>query len=99
EDSATALSARVNGALFQLKDAMAFALSPPPIQGLGTSGGFTFRLQDRSGSGTAALSAAAAQLMQAASQSPLLVGMRIEGMPDAAQLNLDIDREKANTFG
>lgn len=99
EDSADALSGRANGSLFQIKDAMAFALSPPPIQGLGTSGGFTFRLQDRSGAGTEALSAAAAQLMGAASQSPLLVGMRIEGMPDAAQLNLNIDREKANTFG
>ena len=99
EDSADAISGRANGSLFQIKDAMAFALSPPPIQGLGTSGGFTFRLQDRSGAGTEALAAASAQLMQAASQSPLLVGMRIEGMPNAAQLNLNIDREKANTFG
>jgi multidrug efflux pump len=99
EDSAAALSGRANGSLFQIKDAMTFALSPPPIQGLGTSGGFTFRLQDRSGAGTEALGAAATQLMQAASQSPILVGLRIEGMPDAAQLNLNIDREKANTFG
>ncbi len=99
QNSAAALSARVNAKLFAIKDAMAFALSPPPIQGLGTSGGFTFRLQDRSGAGQTALSAAAGQLMAAARKSPLLVGMRIEGMPDAAQVNLNIDREKANTFG
>jgi multidrug efflux pump len=99
QDSADSISQRANAKLFQLKDAMAFALSPPPIQGLGTSGGFTFRLQDRSGAGQTALAAAAAQLMSSAQQSPVLVGMRIEGMPDAAQVNIDIDREKANTFG
>ena len=98
-DSAEAISGRANGQLFGLRDALTFALSPPPIQGLGNSGGFTFRLQDRSGAGATALSAAAGQLMATAGQSPILVGMRIEGMPDAAQLNLNIDREKANTFG
>lgn len=98
-DSAAAISARVNAKLWGLPDAMSFALSPPPIQGLGNSSGFTFRLQDRSGAGQAALSAAGAQLMAAARQSPILAGLRIEGMPDAAQVNLIIDREKANTFG
>lgn len=99
QNSASAISQRVNAKLFQIKDAMTFALSPPPIQGLGTSGGFTFRLQDRSGAGQTALAAAASQLMTAARQSPILVGMRIEGMPDAAQASINIDREKANTFG
>ncbi|UXS25903.1 efflux RND transporter permease subunit [Agrobacterium tumefaciens] len=98
-DSAAAISARVNAKLWGLPDAMSFALSPPPIQGLGNSSGFTFRLQDRAGAGQAALSAAGAQLMAAARQSPILAGLRIEGMPDAAQVNLIIDREKANTFG
>ncbi|TGR72401.1 multidrug efflux RND transporter permease subunit [bacterium M00.F.Ca.ET.194.01.1.1] len=99
EDSAAAISARINGKLWGLPDAMSFALSPPPIQGLGNSSGFTFRLQDRSGAGQTALSAAGEQLMAAARQSPILAGLRIEGMPDAAQVNLVIDREKANTFG
>lgn len=99
KDSAAAISARINGKLWGLPDAMSFALSPPPIQGLGNSSGFTFRLQDRSGAGQTALSAAGAQLMAAARQSPILAGLRIEGMPDAAQVNLIIDREKANTFG
>ncbi|KAB0461120.1 efflux RND transporter permease subunit [Agrobacterium radiobacter] len=98
-DSAAAISARVNAKLWGLPDAMSFALSPPPIQGLGNSSGFTFRLQDRAGAGQPALSAAGAQLMAAARQSPILAGLRIEGMPDAAQVNLIIDREKANTFG
>ncbi len=99
QNSAAAIAGRANKTLFQMKDAISFALSPPPIQGLGTSNGFTFRLQDRSGRGQQALVAARDQLMAAAAQSEVLTGMRVEGMPDAAQVNLLIDREKANTFG
>lgn len=98
-NSAQDIANRANMKLFGLKDATTFALSPPPIEGFGTSGGFSFRLQDRNGIGQAALSAAAAELMQKASQSPILTGMRVEGLPDAAQVLLVIDREKANTFG
>ena len=99
QNSAAAIAGRANGALFQMKDAISFALSPPAIQGLGTSNGFTFRLQDRAGRGQAALAAARDQLMAAAAKSEVVTGLRIEGMPDAAQVNLLIDREKANTFG
>jgi multidrug efflux pump len=99
EDSADALAQRINGQIFGIRDAIAFSLSPPPIQGLGNSSGFTFRLQDRAGMGQTALGAARDQLMAAAGKSPVLAGLRIEGMPDAAQVNLIIDREKANTFG
>jgi len=90
---------RVNGQLFALKDATTFALSPPPIEGFGATGGFSFRLQDRGGKGQTALVEAAGQLMQMAGKSPVLTGMRVEGMPDAAQVLMVIDREKANTFG
>jgi len=99
EDSANALAQRINGKIFGIRDAIAFSLSPPPIQGLGNSSGFTFRLQDRAGVGQTALAAARDQLMAEARKSPILAGLRIEGMPDAAQVNLLIDREKANTFG
>ena len=99
EDAAGAIAGRANGQLFGIKDAISFALSPPAIQGLGTSNGFSFRLQDRGGRGTEALGAARDQLMGAASQSPILAGLRIDGLPDAAQVDLIIDREKANAFG
>ncbi|HCF17674.1 MAG TPA: multidrug efflux RND transporter permease subunit, partial [Rhodospirillum rubrum] len=93
------ITERVNMRLFALKDATSFALSPPPIEGFGTTNGFSFRLQDRSGLGQQALSSAAAKLMAKAEQSPVLTGLRIEGLPDAAQVVLVINREKANTFG
>ncbi|GGE48540.1 multidrug efflux RND transporter permease subunit [Agaricicola taiwanensis] len=99
EDSAAALAQRINGKLMQIKDARAFALSPPPIQGLGTTSGFSFRLQDRGGLGQAPLAAARDQLLAAAANSEVVTGLRVEGLPDAAQVQLIIDREKANTFG
>src|SRR5690606_29064956 len=96
ENSAEAIAQRANGALSQIRDAIAFALSPPPIQGLGTTNGFTFRLQDRAALGQAAMKEAGDRLLAAAAQSPVLTGLRVESMPEAAQLNLLIDREKAN---
>jgi multidrug efflux pump len=98
-NSAQEIADRVNMQLFGLKDATSFALSPPAIDGFGATGGFSFRLQDRNGVGQTALATAAGDLMSKASQSPVLSGMRVEGLPDAAQVLLVIDREKANTFG
>ncbi|WP_051469594.1 efflux RND transporter permease subunit [Chelativorans sp. J32] len=99
ENSAEALAARANMKLMQIKDAIAFALSPPPIAGLGTTGGFAFRLQDRAGLGQEALSAAGAQLIAAANESSIVTGLRIEGMPDIPEVGLLIDRQKAEAFG
>jgi multidrug efflux pump len=98
-NSVQEIADRANMKMFALKDAATFALSPPPIEGFGTSNGFTFRLQDRSGKGQDALKKATDELMGKIAQSNLIVGTRVEGMPDAAQLLLVIDREKANTFG
>lgn len=97
--SAAAIAGRANMMLFGLKDAISFALSPPSIQGLGTTNGFAFRLQDRNGLGHEALAAARDRLLGLAQTSPVLASLREEGMPDVAQVDLIIDREKANTFG
>ncbi|EHK75887.1 hydrophobe/amphiphile efflux-1 (HAE1) family transporter [Sinorhizobium meliloti CCNWSX0020] len=99
DNSAQSIAGRATMAMSQIKDAISFALSPPAIQGLGTTGGFSFRLQDRAGLGQAALAEARDQLLGLASQSKVLTGVRFEGMPDAAQVSVNIDREKANTFG
>ncbi|MDQ8730236.1 efflux RND transporter permease subunit [Bradyrhizobium sp. LHD-71] len=97
--SAKEIADRANMQLFALKDATTFALSPPPIEGFGTTNGFSFRLQDRGGKGQAALNAAAGELMAKAAQSGVIVGIRPESMPESAQVVLTIDREKANAFG
>jgi multidrug efflux pump len=97
--SAQALAARGFGALMGVRDAFIFALSPPPIPELGNATGFTFRLQDRGGNGHAALVAARNQLLGLAAQSKVLAGVRPDGLEDAPQLQLDIDRDKASALG
>ncbi len=97
--SAEALAGRAFGALSLIRDAFIFPLSPPPIPELGTASGFSFRLQDRAGAGRDALLAARGQVLGAASKSPVLAQVRPEGLEDAPQLQLDIDRDKANALG
>ncbi len=97
--SAQDIAGRTFGALMGVRDAFIFALSPPPIPELGSSSGFSFRLQDRGGNGHAALLAARNQMLGMAGQSKLLTGVRPEGLEDAPQLQIDIDRDKANASG
>ncbi len=99
ENSAQALAGRAMGAFMQFKDAMIFALTPPSIPGLGTSGGFALRLQDRSGQGYAALVQARNQLLGMAAQDPALMGVRPEGLEDAPQVRVTVDRIKARALG
>jgi len=99
DHSAQALARRSFGALAGIKDAFIFPISPPPIPELGNATGFNFRLQDRGGNGRAALIAARNQLLGLAGQSKLLAGVRPDGLEDAPQLQLDIDRDKANALG
>jgi multidrug efflux pump len=97
--SAQALAGRAFGALMGVRDAFIFPLSPPPIPELGTASGFTFRLQDRAGKGHEALLAARNQLLGLASKSPVLTQIRPDGLEDAPQLQIDIDRGKAHALG
>jgi multidrug efflux pump len=97
--SAQALAGRAFGGLSGIRDAFIFPLSPPPIPELGTASGITFRLQDRAGAGHAALTAARNQLLGLAAQSKILTQVRPDGLEDASQLQVEIDRDKANALG
>ncbi len=99
EHTAQAVAGRAFGALMQVRDGFIFPLSPPPIPELGTATGFTFRLQDRAGLGHDALLAARNQLLGMARQSKVLAGVRPDGLEDAPQLKLEIDRERAAALG
>ncbi|WP_338413541.1 efflux RND transporter permease subunit [uncultured Sphaerotilus sp.] len=99
QHSAQAVAGRAFGALMGVRDAFIFPLSPPPIPELGNATGFTFRLQDRTGQGHDALLAARNQLLGMASQSKVLAGVRPDGLEDAPQLRLEIDRERAAAQG
>ncbi|GAB2503631.1 efflux RND transporter permease subunit [Arenimonas alkanexedens] len=99
EASVDAIVGRAMGAFSQIRDAMVFALAPPPVTELGTSGGFNLYLKDNTGQGHEALVAVRNQLLGAASQSPLLANVRPNGQEDTPQFRLDIDNQKAAALG
>ncbi|WP_411564852.1 multidrug efflux RND transporter permease subunit [Pseudomonas shirazensis] len=98
-DSAQAIADRANQAFSQIKDAVAFSVLPPPIDGLGESTGFELRLQDRGGLGHAQLMAARDQLLAEAGKSKLLVNVRESSLAESPQIQLEIDRRQANALG
>lgn len=98
-DSADAIAGKAMGTLMGIKEAFAFSLSPPSIPELGTSSGFTFKLQDRGGNSREALVAARNQMLGGAMQSKLLANVRPEGQEDAPVLKVDIDRIQARALG
>ena len=99
EHGADAVAGRAMGALSGVKDAFIFSLSPPPIPELGVSAGFNMRLQDRSSQGHDALLAARNQLLGMTAQSKVVSGVRPNGLEDAPQLRVDIDRDQAAAQG
>jgi multidrug efflux pump len=93
------IQGRAYGALSQIKDALAFAFSPPPVDSLGNSAGFDFYLKDNNGQGHDALTAARNQFLGMASKDKLLANVRPNGQEDAPQFHLDIDAQKATSLG
>lgn len=99
ENKAQALVKRANMEFFRMKQAMLFAINPPPIPELASAGGFDFRLQDRGGVGREKLQEARNQVLGMAMADKRLTAVRPEGQEPAPQFFLDIDREKAEASG
>ena len=99
KDSASAIADRANAAFSDLKDAVAFAILPPPVSGLGTSSGFEFRLQDRGGVGYDVLMQARTELLALAEKSPVLTNVRESALAESPQVQLEVDRKRANALG
>ncbi|WP_415717820.1 multidrug efflux RND transporter permease subunit [Maridesulfovibrio sp.] len=97
--SAAAEVGMANRVLSQNMDGRIFAVNPAPIDGLGNTGGFALRLQNRGGLSQAQFAKAMGMLLDKANQSPVILYARLDGLPDAPQLKLEIDREKAETLG
>ena len=99
DESAQAETQRANQSLAGIEDGTIFTVEPPSIDGLGTSGGFALRLQDRGALGRETMVAARNELLQKANSSPVIAYAMMEGLEDAPQLRLHIDRQKAETMG
>ncbi|MBN9047395.1 MAG: multidrug efflux RND transporter permease subunit [Rhizobiales bacterium] len=87
----TAMAAAPEGTVMSLK--------PPAIEELGTTSGFSLRLEDRANRGKDALQAAQDQLLQLAAKSALVNGVYPEGLPAGPSVSLKIDRQKAEVLG
>ncbi len=97
-DHVGAILGRLNRAFFAIPEAQVFALNQPPIQGMGNIAGFDYRLVSLDGD-RAKLDRAAADLVAAAAQDPVLAGVRNVAAPEVQTLFLDVDRNKAKTLG
>ncbi len=99
ENSADSLAKRAFFAMMPMKEAFSVSMNLPAIPALGNGVGFSVRLQDRSGLGHDALLQARNQFLDLARQSPVLNNVRVEGVEDAPQWQIEIDREKAYALG
>jgi HAE1 family hydrophobic/amphiphilic exporter-1 len=78
----------------EIPEGMAFAFGPPAIPGLGTAGGFTFMLQDRSSGSVQQLSDTYDKLAQAARKRPEIASLVATFRPTVPQLFVDIDQDR-----
>jgi hydrophobic/amphiphilic exporter-1 (mainly G- bacteria), HAE1 family len=84
----------LNQRLAALPEAQVFAFAPPAIPGIGTSGGATFMLEDRSGQGIEFLAQNTDRFLQAARQRPEFASLTTTFIPTVPQVFADVDRDK-----
>jgi len=94
EEQVQAIKAHLNQELGKLPEGVAFSFSPPAIPGVGTSGGFTFILEDRAGRDIQFLSDNLNKFMAAARKRPEIAGLTTTYLPSVPQQFVDVDRDK-----
>ncbi len=88
------IKAHLNQELRQLPDGTIFSFSPPAIPGVGTSGGFTFVLEDRSGGTVPFLAQNVDKFLAAARKRPEISSVFTTFLPSVPQKFIDVDKEK-----
>jgi HAE1 family hydrophobic/amphiphilic exporter-1 len=94
EEQYAAIKTHLNQELGRLPDAVSFSFPPPAIQGVGTAGGVTFALEDRSGQGNAYLATNVQQFLAAARKRPEIALVTTTNLPAVPQVFARVDREK-----
>jgi HAE1 family hydrophobic/amphiphilic exporter-1 len=89
-----AIKAHLNQQLSKLPAGIAFSFSPPAIPGVGTAGGFTFILEDRSGGSIQFLSKNLNTFLEAARKRPEISTLSTTFLPSVPQKFVDVDRDK-----
>ena len=90
-----AIKQRLNQQLTRLPQGAAISFSPPAIPGVGTSGGFTFVLEDRGGNDIPYLAANVDKFLAAARKRPEIAGINTSFLPSVPQQFAEVDRDKA----
>src|SRR6266699_5212876 len=88
------IKARLNRELSRLPEGTVFSFSPPAIPGVGTSGGFTFVLEDRAGRDVQFLASNLDKFLAAARKRPEIGSISTTFLPSVPQKFVDVDREK-----
>ena len=97
--SGGAIAMALNQKFGGIQDAFIAMFPPPPVLGLGTTGGFKMQLEDRAGLGYQALDAANKAFIAKAYQTPQLAGIFSSYQINVPQLYADLDRAKAEQLG
>ena len=93
--SAGAIAGSLNGQFFGIDEAFVAVFPPPPILGLGTTGGFKLQLEDRGNKGFETLFNSLQSVLNEARQDPALVGLFSTFRIQVPQLDITVDREQA----
>ena len=99
DQSGGAVAGQLNQAFGSIQDAFIVMFPPPPVAGLGTTGGFKLQIEDRASLGYDAMDGAVKAFMAKAYQTPELAGMFTSWQVNVPQLYADIDRTKARQLG
>jgi hydrophobe/amphiphile efflux-1 (HAE1) family protein len=99
ELSGPAIAQELQGEFAGIQDAYIAIFPPPPVQGLGTIGGFKLYIEDRGDSGVDALYEATQKLIAKANETPGLAGIFSSFTINTPQLDADVDRVKAKEMG
>ncbi|MCU0587838.1 MAG: efflux RND transporter permease subunit [Syntrophobacteraceae bacterium] len=94
EEKYAAIMANLNRRMGQIPQGAAFAFSPPAIPGIGTSGGVTFVLEDRSGKDIPFLWENTQKFLAAAAKRPEIARATTTFLPTVPQIFVDVDRDK-----
>jgi HAE1 family hydrophobic/amphiphilic exporter-1 len=97
--SARVIQAELQKRLSAIQGAFILTITPPPVRGIGNSGGFKLMVQDKQGRGLQALEQAAQNLVAAANQTPGLMQVFSLFNNRTPQVYADIDRTKAEKLG
>jgi HAE1 family hydrophobic/amphiphilic exporter-1 len=99
ETQLKAIMQNLQAKVSQIPGARILVVNAPSIPGLGSTGGFTFEIQDLNGQGVDALGEAATHFIEEAHKRPELAGVYTTFNPEVPQRFLDVDRTKAKTRG